>query len=255
MKLGFSEPQRSYFSGSQTARSQTESWVAESMYCPNCGYFQLSQFPANLPVADFFCSHCNDQYELKSQKKSFGKKVVDGAYATKVERLKSDTSPNLILMSYDAAATSVKSLCVIPKRFFVPSIVERRKPLAPTARRAGWVGSNILLHRIPPSGRIYFVQDGIITSKEAVLAQWQKTAFLESQSQSARGWLVEVMSCVEQLNATGFTLEDVYRYEEHLHRIYPDNNNVRPKIRQQLQVLRDNGYIEFLGNGHYRVAA
>lgn len=254
MKLGFSEPQRHYDSGSQNARAQTESWVAQTMYCPNCGYLRLEQFPPNRPVADFFCTNCNDQYELKSQKKGFGRKVINGAYETKMERLRSNSSPNLILMSYDANAAVVKSLCVIPKRFFVPSIVERRKPLAPTARRAGWVGSNILLEKIPTSGRIYIVQNGDIALRETVLAQWRKTAFLDGQTQSAKGWLIEVMNCVDRLGKAEFTLDDVYRYEAHLGQLYPGNNNVRPKIRQQLQVLRDNGYIEFLGNGRYRLA-
>jgi len=61
------------------------------------------------------------------------------------------------------------------------------------------------------------------------------------------------MSCVDRLNADGFTLEEVYRFDRYLSRLYPDNNNVRPKIRQQLQVLRDHGYLEFLGNGKYRL--
>lgn len=166
MKLGFAEPQRHYDSGSQIARTLTEAWVSSSLYCPNCGHPRLSQFRANLPVADFFCTTCNDQYELKSQKKNFGNKVADGAYETKLQRLQSDSSPNLILMSYDPNVSAVKSVCVVPKRFFVTSIVERRKPLAPTARRAGWIGSNILLSKIPNSGRIYFIQDGIVANKE-----------------------------------------------------------------------------------------
>lgn len=223
------------------------------MYCPNCGAPRLSQFPSNLPVADFYCPECSDQYELKSQKKDFGAKVVNGAYATKLKRLKSDSSPNLILLKYDPAASEVRSVCVVPKRFFVPSIVEKRPPLGPKARRAGWVGSNILLSRIPNSGRVYFVKDGVVSPKETVLREWKKTAFLNSQPQKARGWLVEVMRCVDRLDPNGFTLEEVYQFEPDLRDVYPNNNNIRPKIRQQLQVLRDNGYLEFLGNGNYRL--
>lgn len=254
MKLGFSEPQRSYISGSQNARATTEAWVAQTMYCPNCGNSSLNQFPPNLPVADFFCAKCSDQFELKSQKGKFGRKLANGAYATKIERLRSDTSPNLILMNYDAEAKLVRNITFVPRRFFVSTIVEKRKPLAPTARRAGWVGSNILLDRIPKSGRIICVQEGVATPKERVLAEWRKTAFLDTQTMEARGWLVEVMNCVDRLNASQFNLQDVYAFEPHLRRIYPGNNNVRPKIRQQLQVLRDGGYLEFLGNGQYRLA-
>jgi type II restriction enzyme len=34
--------------------------------------------------------------------------------------------------------------------------------------------------------------------------------------------------------------------------LHPQNRNIEAKIRQQLQMLRDHGLIEFLGNGRYR---
>jgi type II restriction enzyme len=34
--------------------------------------------------------------------------------------------------------------------------------------------------------------------------------------------------------------------------LHPDNRHVRDKIRQQLQVLRNLGLVEFLGRGRYR---
>ncbi|SRR6266436_6271728 len=36
---------------------------------------------------------------------------------------------------------AVGNLFIVPKHFFVREIIEERKPLAVTARRAGWVGS------------------------------------------------------------------------------------------------------------------
>lgn len=45
------------------------------------------------------------------------------------------------------------------------------------------------------------------------------------------------------------TLRQVYRFEEHLSKLHPENRHVRAKIHQQLQVLRDEGIIEFLGVG------
>lgn len=51
-----------------------------------------------------------------------------------------------------------------------------------------------------------------------------------------------------------FSLNDIYAYEGRLSALYPANNNVRPKIRQQLQVLRDRGWIVFDGRGRYRRA-
>jgi type II restriction enzyme len=253
MKLDLREPDSRYVSGAQKAKDITEDWVAGTMYCPNCGNSKLNQFPANLAVADFFCANCQDQYELKSQKKSFGKKIANGAYQTKIERLNSDRSPNLILVKYEQKSLQVKTVCLVPKRFFVPRIIEKRKPLAATARRAGWVGSNIILEKIPKSGIIYVVNEGIISNKEYVLQNWQKTAFLSEFPSATRGWLLEVMKCVDSLNSQVFSIDDMYRFEYSLNKIYPQNRNVRAKIRQQLQVLRDNGYLEFLGGGRYQL--
>jgi hypothetical protein len=79
--------------------------------------------------------------------------------------------------------------------------------------------------------------------------------FLRDRGQAARGWLIEMMKCVDQLGRSAFTLDEVYAFEDRLAAIYPGNNNIRPKIRQQLQELRDQGYLSFLGRGRYRVRA
>ncbi len=118
--------------------------------------------------------------------------------------------------------------------------------MAATARRAGWIGSNILLSRVPESGKIHIVQNGLVREKDLVLAEWQKTLFLRNESPRTRGWLLDVMKCVESLGKRDFTLEEVYTFERHLGGLYPGNENVRPKIRQQLQYLRDRGFIDFV---------
>jgi type II restriction enzyme len=253
MKLGFAESQAFFDSGSQQARAWTERWVADWMFCPNCGARRLSQFPANRPVADFFCPSCSDQYEVKSQRKEFGARIADGAYSTKIERLSSDTNPNLVLLNYDRDRREVRSVCVVPKHFFVPALIERRKPLAQTARRAGWIGSNILLEKVPLSGRIFLLRDGVPEARDAGLLRWRKTLFLRQQGTDSRGWLIDVMKVVEAVGRAEFNLEDVYDFEKRLEALHPNNKNVRPKIRQQLQVLRDSGYLDFVGRGQYRL--
>lgn len=157
MKLGFEESQSPYDSGSQSARFWTEKWVERSLYCPNCGSLKLDKFPNNRPVADFLCSACNEEFELKSQKTKFGAKALDGAYRTMRERIVASNNPNFLFMNYSLKAMGVVDLFVVPKHFFVPEILEKRKPLADTARRAGWIGCNILLSQIPESGKIFFV--------------------------------------------------------------------------------------------------
>jgi type II restriction enzyme len=41
-------------------------------------------------------------------------------------------------------------------------------------------------------------------------------------------------------------------FEDHLQTLHPDNRHVPDKIRQQIQVLRDVGLVEFLGRSRYR---
>ena len=171
MKLGFEESQIAYTSGSQSARAWTEAWVSTWAYCPQCGKANIAAFPNDSPLADFFCASCKEEFELKSQKGKFGSRVVDGAFKTKCERLAASNNPNLFLMNYDLKSLAVVNLFIVPKHFFVREIIEERKPLAATARRAGWIGSNILLNRVPDSGKIHIVQNGLVREKELVLAE------------------------------------------------------------------------------------
>ena len=64
---------------------------------------------------------------------------------------------------------------------------------------------------------------------------------------------MDVLTVVRSLRRTQFALDDVYAREDKLSRLHPDNRHVRDKIRQQLQVLRDKGLVEFLGRGSYRL--
>lgn len=243
-----------YTSQSQKIRVLTEDWVDKQIYCPSCGQLDVEKYGNNKPVADFFCGNCKEEYELKSKRDSVGVKIVDGAYGTMIDRLQSENNPNFFLLNYDLQNLSVLNFFVIPKHFFIPEIIEKRKPLASTARRAGWIGCNILLTSIPQSGRIFLVQDGKVKQKEAVLSDWKRTLFLREEKEiSTKGWLLDVMRCIEHLGSGIFTLEDVYRYEKELRNLHPDNRHIKDKIRQQLQVLRDKGYLEFTARGQYRL--
>ncbi len=245
---------KNYTSLSQKIRILTESWVDKTIYCPNCGHFEIDRYPNNKPVADFYCVNCKEDYELKSKKDTIGKKIVDGGYSTMIERLQSNQNPNFFVLNYNLFDYSVKNFFVIPKHFFVPEIVEERKPLALTARRAGWIGCNILLQSIPQTGKIFYVRDGQIEPKERVLSHWQKTLFLREEKEvSAKGWLLDVMRCVEKLNKYEFCLEEVYAFQGDLSKLHPENNHIKDKIRQQLQVLRDKGYLDFTARGQYRL--
>ena len=56
-----------------------------------------------------------------------------------------------------------------------------------------------------------------------------------------------------QVRKDRFSLQELYQFESYLQRIHPRNQNVRPKMRQQLQILRDLGLIELTRPGNYEV--
>lgn len=255
MKLSFdTQLADNYTSQSQRVRVLTETWVNSAIFCPNCGHLNIDKYPNNQPVADFYCSNCKEEYELKSKRASVSAKIVDGAYRTMIERLQSRNNPNFFLLNYDYKSFEVLNFLVIPKHFFIPEIIEKRKPLSPTARRAGWVGCNILLTHIPQTGKIFFVRGGQVEPKEKVLSDWEKTLFLRDEKEiSAKGWLLDTMLCVDKIGHKEFSLDEMYAFENDLREKHPDNCHIKDKIRQQLQVLRDKGYLEFTSRGNYRL--
>src|SRR2546422_5335044 len=133
-----------YNSPAQRARVVTEAWVSENMYCPACARDALERLPPNVKVADFRCDRCEEQYQLKSQRKPLRGRVLDSAYGPMRRAVRAGTVPNLLLMHYLGDAWRVADLLAIPGLFITESVIEERPPLAPTARRAGWVGGHNL---------------------------------------------------------------------------------------------------------------
>ena len=79
-----------------------------------------------------------------------------------------------------------------------------------------------------------------------------KGKLLEVGDLKSRGWLMDILNCVNNIPTENFSLAMMYAFTDYLSSKHPQNNNVQAKIRQQLQLLRDLGFIEFLGKGQYR---
>ena len=242
-----------YHGATQKARVLTEDWVARNMYCPICGAPMLTQYEANRPVADFCCHECSADYELKSKERAssgIGDLITDGEYNTMIGRITSFNNPNFLFLTH--SNLHVNNLVLIPNHFFIPEIIEKRKPLGPTERRAGWIGCNIRLTSIPSFGKIYVVKDSKEIDHEIVHNAYIKSYMLKTDNLQGRGWIMDVLQCIEKLGAN-FTLKEMYSFVPQLRSRHPENNNIEAKIRQQLQVLRDKGFIEFVSPGHYRM--
>ncbi|MHB8604480.1 MAG: DpnI domain-containing protein, partial [Thermoplasmatota archaeon] len=168
--------------------------------------------------------------------------------------IKRGDAPNYAFLSYGPDTFDVRSLFVVPGHFLVPSVIQRRNPLRATAKRAGWVGSNIVLGDMPPDARVAVVSDGRALAPRDVRREFQRFEFLNALPADSRGWTADVLACVRRIGRDEFTMDDAYAFESELGEKHPANRNVRPKIRQQLQVLVARGVLRRKGRGEYRVA-
>lgn len=240
-----------YHSNSQIARVLTENWFKEEMYCPACLHEELAKSPNNTKVIDFLCNNCGNIFQLKSQTSSFHSRVLDGAFTPMIEAIIKKENPNFFFMHYSNKDWEINNLLLIPKFFFSESIIEKRKPLSESARRSGWTGCNILLSKLPISGKIKVIEDKKVISKIQVQRNWKKLYFLNNQSPEKRAWTSDVLACIEKIDKNEFTLEEAYTYEDYLAGLHPNNQHIKAKIRQQLQILRDKGILEFKSKGYY----
>jgi transposase-like protein len=161
-----------YISNAQRARVSTEMWASASLYCPNCESANLRSLPVNTPARDYVCPRCASPFQLKAQSRPFTRRIVDAAYSAMVRAIREDSTPNLFALQYDVSSWTVVNIILIPHFAFPLSAIEKRRPLSPTARRAGWVGCNILLDAIPPDARIPIIKGGKILSPLTVRQQY-----------------------------------------------------------------------------------
>jgi type II restriction enzyme len=241
-----------YRSSLQIARVVSEDWAVRNLYCPACETDRLNQAPTNTRAIDLLCSSCNQVFQLKSSRTWNQRRIVDAAYAPMIAAIRSDKVPNLVFVHH-TPSWEVQNVLLVPHFFFTENVIERRKPLSSTARRAGWVGCNILLSEVPVDGKLFLVANGVVEDVNFIRKRFQRMKSLEKLRVDTRGWVLEVLKAVRELGKREFTLSEVYAFESILSSVYPQNRNVRPKIRQQLQVLRDMGFLEFVAPGLYRL--
>jgi type II restriction enzyme len=242
-----------YKSASQRARIGTESWGESNLYCVNCNSDELTRTRTNTPAIDFTCPNCAERFQLKSQKRELGRTLADGAYGKMKDAIEADTTPNLLALHYDLEQWSVRNLILVPRFSYTLSVIKKRNPLRATADRHGWIGCSILLGDIPAEAQIPLITNGAIQKPADARKQYAKLHNLGSMNVEARGWTLDVLRVVHSLRRKNFSLHDVYQFEKELFRLHPQNRHVQPKIRQQLQELREMGVIEFLGRGRYRL--
>lgn len=241
---------RKYRNPAQISRVLSERWFRDNAYCLSCDSEQLLPTAANTKASDFVCDSCGRSYELKTFLIRPRRNLVDGAYSSMLSRIQGDSVPVLMLLER-TEAWNIKSLTAIHPLFLTPEVIIKRNPLSSTARRAGWVGCNIRLDLIAQDAQIPVVEQGVPNEPTRVRERFQRFNPLKELGPSSRGWATLTLRVLRGLGRRPFSINEVYALEDVFAAAYPDNNNVRAKLRQQLQVLRDLGYLEFHGRGSY----
>ncbi|MGA3370730.1 MAG: DpnI domain-containing protein [Terracidiphilus sp.] len=241
-----------YTSQSQRSRVISEAWFRSFGYCLSCDSEELRPTAANTKASDFVCPECDQSYELKSFALKPRRSLADGAYSAMMARIKSGEAPTLMLLER-SQAWDVRSLTAVHGKFLTPNVIVQRRALSTDARRAGWVGCNIRLDLIAADAQISVVEDGRPSEPDVVRSAFRLFNRIGDLSLNARGWATLTLRVIRSIGADAFSLDDLYRREQLFSRVYPMNRNVRAKIRQQLQVLRDLRYVEFCGKGTYRL--
>jgi type II restriction enzyme len=241
-----------YTSQLQVSRVLSERWFQSNAYCLSCDSDSLRQTPANTKASDFVCERCDERYELKTFRSRPAKRLVDGAYSALMSRIQSGSVPTLMVLERNEG-WQIQALTAIHHLFLTKEVVEERKPLSSTARRAGWTGCNIRLDLIAAEAQIQVIHRGSPVDPKAARETFQRFDRLKAIRPSSRGWATLTLRVIRGLKRPEFSIDKLYAAEPLFSAAYPDNNNIRAKIRQQLQVLRDLGYLEFCGRGVYRL--
>ena len=129
-------------------------------------------------------------------------------------------------------------------------IIPRNKGLK---NRPNYIMCNMNISTIPDSGKIFFIKDKKFEEKSKIINNWNKTKFLRNTKLEQKGWLIDIIFCIEKRKKQNFTLQELYTFVPYLKTKYPNNNFIEDKIRQQLQVLRDKNYLTFESRGKYKI--
>jgi type II restriction enzyme len=227
------------------ARGVVETWGEHNLYCPNCASPKLAQPASDTSDDDLACPDCRLAFQLKGQKTRLGATIADGSYETMLHTVSSDNVPGYYFMHYDVATWTVRDVLLVPGFAIPPSAVEKKK---------GSKSCSLVLNRIPLDARIPIVttikasrvgdtECIMISRMEEVRAKFRRVKPLADIPAKQRALALDILSVIRRLKKTDFTSADLQPFERELKKLHPGNRQMRDKIRQQLQVLRDMGFL------------
>lgn len=157
-----------YTGATQVSRVMLETWAQFNLYCLNCMADTLEPLPPNTPVKDFVCVTCSTDYQIKARNGRFGSRLTGGAYEPTLAALRACRLPEFVLVEFDSRYATVVFVDAIPGNAIDEERLVARRPLQPTARRAGWQGFTLRVDGLP---RVRIVQPQG-NDREIVRAEW-----------------------------------------------------------------------------------
>ena len=165
-----------------------------------------------------------------------------------------DEMPSFYFMRYELTTWRVRNLLLVPRFAFPPSAIIKRNPTTPKGRSKPWIGCNLALNRVPGSARIQVVNEGAISSLAEVRERFSLVRKqVEGLSAKQRGWRLDVLRVIQSLGQKEFSTSEAYAFERELEQLHPGNRNIKAKIRQQLQELRDRNLLLHIDRNRWRL--
>ena len=98
------------------------------------------------------------------------------------------------------------------------------------------------------------MSEGAISTPVEVRERYQLARKqVEGLTVKQRGWRLDVLRVIQSLGKAEFTTTDAYIFEWELEQLHPDNRNIKAKIRQQLQELRDRNLLLHVDRNRWRL--
>lgn len=143
----------------QALGDRGEKAVCDHVPCPQCGKPRhLTRLPKNFQCADVICKFCGFLAQVKAATLADGSddvpdRVLGAAWGPQHEQIIAGIYHGLFIAGFAKAGRLVR-IDYVPAHILqaTPQVFEPRKPLSPSAKRAGWQGFILNLGKLPAIG-------------------------------------------------------------------------------------------------------
>lgn len=129
----------------------SENLIVKKCHCPKCKKFKtLKRLPVNFKCADIICDFCGFLAQVKSMSTDkievLPQRILGAAWGPQKERMDAGIYFPLFLVLVSDSKSSIYYLSadLQDPKMFIP-----RKPLSPSAKRAGWRGFVYDMSQVP----------------------------------------------------------------------------------------------------------